>query len=148
MNTALIIVVAALLALLLAIRLAPSDPVTWNVDPLTAADPGHRGVRLVPPDAKVYSLAPEVLLTAFDRVAMAAPRTKRLAGSVADGQITYVTRTKWLGFPDYLTVRVVAEADGASLAILSRSRFGGYDYNVNRTRVAAWLATLDTEIDD
>ena len=93
--------------------------------------------------APVYALPPVVLLAAFDRVARAEPRVQVLAGSVASGRITYVVRSRLVGFPDYLTVRALpAQGGGATLAIFSRQRFGLKDMGVNRARVEAWLAAL------
>ena len=144
---ALLVAVAAI-GLLGWVRLAPSDPARWHVDPLAVATPVAEGHALLRPAggdaaAPVYALPPGDLLAAFDRVAMAQPRVEVLAGSVASGMITYVARSRLVGFPDYLTVRALpAQGGGATLAIFSRQRFGLKDMGVNRARVEAWLAAL------
>jgi len=126
------------------VRLAPSDADVWHADPMAAADPGAGGVLLLPgPDARTYAMTPAVLMTAFDAVAMAEPRTSRLAGQGADGHVTYVVRSRLLGFPDYVSVRAVAADGGAQLAVLSRLRFGSGDMGVNRARLDRWLAELE-----
>jgi uncharacterized protein (DUF1499 family) len=57
--------------------------------------------------------------------------------------MTYVQRSRFWGFPDYVSVRAVDLGDGSSaLAIFSRSRYGASDLGVNRARVDAWLARL------
>ena len=149
MKIALVIVVC--LALLVAvglayIRLAPSDPTRWHVDPLTADSPGEGGFLLRPDggDARpdVHDTTPQALLRAFDRTARARPRTRVLAGSVAEGRITYVARSRLMGFPDYVTVQAVPADGGAALAILARSRFGRSDLGVNRARTERWLDML------
>lgn len=127
------------------VRLAPSDPAVWHVDPKAAA-PGE-GRFVVRPEGgdvafPVSALSPAELLGRLDAVAMATPRTMRLAGSVDEGRITYVTRTKGLGFPDYTTVEAVEGPGGTSLAIFARLRFGKSDLGVNRARVEGWLAAL------
>ena len=60
------------------------------------------------------------------------------AGSVAEGRVTYVTRTKWIGFPDYTT----AEQHDDVLRVWGRLRFGRSDFGVNKARVDRWLADL------
>ena len=72
----------------------------------------------------------------------ALPRTKVLAGSVAEGKITYVTRTRIAGFPDLTTVTLTQlPATGKStLQIYARLRFGKADLGVNKARVRDWVA--------
>jgi len=77
-------------------------------------------------------------LVRLDAVALATPRTARLFGSVAEGMVTYVTRSVVMGFPDYTTVR----QDGDTLTIYARSRFGRSDLGVNRKRVQGWIDAL------
>lgn len=130
------------------VRLAPSDLAQWHVDPVAADDPGPGGIRYVPTaeggPVPVYEVPPEELIVAFDAFAMAQPRVTRLAGSTAEGRITYIARTKWWGFPDYITVESLALGpDRSTLAILSRLRFGGSDLGVNRARIDAWLQAFD-----
>ena len=66
------------------------------------------------------------------------PRTSVLAGSVDTGRITYVTRTQWMGFPDYTTV----EQQGETLKLYARLRFGRSDFGVNAVRVNALVRGL------
>lgn len=134
----------ALLGLLAWIRLAPSDPARWHVDPWAAPDPGEAGV-LLREDA-VRPLPPEALLTAFERVAAAAPRSRRLAGSPAEKRVTWVVRSRLMGFPDYVTAAAVPAPGGARLAVLSRLRFGRGDLGVNRARLELWLRRLGAEV--
>jgi len=112
------------------IRLAPSNPGRWHVDPSVASDPGRGGVlRKVTGD-----------LAALDAIIQAAPRVRVLAGAVTVGHITYVTRSRVLGFPDYITVKQI----GPELVILSRLRFGRSDMGVNAARLNRWLESLQT----
>lgn len=124
-----LIIVVALLGW---IRLAPSDPADWHVDPKVTADQDlANGVRRRIP-------ASEGRFQRLHSVILETPRTELLFGSVAEGQATYVTRSLWMGFPDYTTVRV---NDGV-LELWARSRFGQSDLGVNRERVESWLARL------
>ncbi len=132
-------------------RLVPDDPEIWHVDPLTApAITTPNAWRVAPVDAPVkadgeapvFAVTPEALMEAIDRVARAQPRTKRIAGSVAELHATYVQRSAVMRFPDYISVRALPAPGGATLAILARSRYGRDDFGVNRARVSAWLDVL------
>jgi hypothetical protein len=144
----LVAVVAALLGLLAWIRLAPSDPARWHVDPLKVETPITVGHFLIRPEGgdtrgPDFALPPEELLAAFDRVARSQPRVTLLAGSVKDGMITYVARSLLFGFPDYVSVRALPDGKGGSrLALFARQRFGRDDMGVNRSRTEAWLAQM------
>lgn len=146
--TLLLALLAVVLAGLAWIRLAPADPARWHVDPLTVATPVRVGHALLRPEggdaaAPVWDMSPAAALAAFDRVARAQPRVSVLAGSVDDGMITYVARSRLMGFPDYITVRALPAGNGGStLAIFARQRFGLDDLGVNRIRTATWLAAL------
>ncbi|MEM8631146.1 MAG: DUF1499 domain-containing protein [Pseudomonadota bacterium] len=146
MRLILALILVAVIGVLAYIRLAPSDPDHWNVDPLTATSPAPGGVLMLPEGgdmtSPVFSMTPPELLTAFDRIARGTPRTSVLAGSVEAGRITYIVRSRVFGFPDYVTVAAVPADDGAQLAVLSRLRFGSSDLGVNKARLEGWLAQL------
>ena len=114
------------------IRLAPSDAAQWHVAPAGTANEDMPGGVI-----RIVETGPDGLAQ-LDKIAQATPRTSVLAGSVEDGMITYVTRTKVIGFPDYTT----AQQDGDTLRIHARLRFGRSDFGVNRDRVEGWLAAL------
>jgi uncharacterized protein (DUF1499 family) len=77
-------------------------------------------------------------LAALDGIIRAEPRTQVLAGSVEAGMVTYVTRSRVFGFPDYTTVA----QRGDDLAIHARLRYGQSDMGVNKARVERWLTAL------
>lgn len=121
------VVLGVILGALAYVRFAPSDVERWHRLP----DAPTRG--------KVIEVAdgwPQ--LARLDEIAMAWPGTQRLAGSVSEGMITYVTRSDWVGFPDYTTV---AERDG-KLVLWARQRFGTEDFGVNAKRLRAWRQSL------
>ncbi len=68
-------------------------------------------------------------------IAQQTPRTTVLRGSVESGRITYVTRTKLIGFPDYTTVQL----EDGTLMVHARLRFGRSDFGVNRARAERWI---------
>lgn len=152
-----ILLVLVLLAAgaMLYVRFAPLDAPTWHVDPVTAPTPqSPNSFRVLAPGgtpgpqemlSPVYAVPPAELMAAFDRMALAQPRTLRLEGT-PDGttHVTYVQRTPLVAYPDYVSVRAVPVGEGQSaLVILSRSRFGESDLGVNRARIAQWLEALD-----
>lgn len=124
-----LVVIALSVALVAFIRLAPSDPARWHQMPGTITNRDLEGgaMRRVAGD-----------LAALDAIARATPRTRVLAGSVSAGMITYVTRSRLMGFPDYTTVR----QSGDTLEIFARLRFGRSDLGVNAARVDGWLGRL------
>jgi hypothetical protein len=119
------------------VRLAPTDAARWHqleqVD--TPGDlveaGGFRAVRRIAAD-------PAQVLTELDSIARATPRTRLVAGSVAEGMMTFQTRSLVWGFPDHTTVAV----QGDLLVVYGRLRFGGSDMGVNRARVLDWLDRL------
>jgi len=55
----------------------------------------------------------------------------------------YIQRSAIFGFPDIVTVELVALGpERSSVAVYSRSRYGGYDFAKNRKRVERWLFVL------
>jgi hypothetical protein len=141
------ILVGLFVAFALYVRLAPSDPTRWHVDQITAEGTGKPNeFRLAPSESPSFPVGPGDLAWAFDRMAMAQPRVRRLAGGPEELLTTYVQRSFWMGFPDYISVREVDLGNGRSaFAIWSRSRFGYSDLGVNRARVESWLAALPAE---
>ena len=115
------------------VRLSPLDPARHHVPPEVSEDADFsNGVRRRIP-------ARDDTLARLDAIILDTPRTERLAGSVASGAVTYVTRSAFWGFPDLTTV---AYRNGA-VEVLARSRFGRSDMGVNRARVDRWLGRLE-----
>lgn len=141
-----LIAIPILLAFGAYVRFAPTDADRWHVDPESAPSPGRLGVQLAADDSAVWSAPPETVLQALKEVADETPRTTLLAGSAGDGMITFVTRTRLWGFPDFTTIRAIPDGEGTRLAILARGRFGDYDLGVNAARVEAWLAALANRV--
>lgn len=124
------------------VRFAPSDPARWHQDPAEAHawEVGASWGEVAPrPEGAALRLPPaEGLLARLDAVAMATPHTTRLAGSVEEGRITWVTRSALWGFPDYTTAE--QKADGVYLD--ARLRFGKSDLGVNARRLTVWRDSL------
>ena len=124
------IVIAAAVLLALYVRFAPSDAGRFHVSGAVQSDADLEG--------GVKRILPGVTLAELDQIAQQTPRTKVLAGSVDDGMITYVTRSRLIGFPDYTTV----EAKDGMVTVYARLRFGRSDLGVNRRRVKGWIKAL------
>lgn len=78
------------------------------------------------------------ILARLDAIALASPRTVRLAGSADAGHITWITRSAFWGFPDYTT----AQAHPQGVTLYARLRFGRSDMGVNAARLRAWMGAL------
>lgn len=124
-----VILVLAVVSGLAFVRLAPSDVARWNVPIGSAENTDGEGwsARVVP--------ATPGLLSDVHQAMLALPRTELLAGGVGEGRLTYITRSKWIGFPDYTTV----EQDGDQLKLYARLRFGKSDLGVNSRRLDGLL---------
>lgn len=148
---ALVLVVLGVVAVGLFVRFAPVTPEDWHVDPVTVVRPDAENFYLLRPQdgdgpAPVFDAAPETVAMAFQELAGAMPRSRLLHGSAAEGHMTVIVRSQLIGFPDFVTVKVLKVEGGTALAVFSRSRYGHSDMGVNKTRVEEWLAALDTRL--
>lgn len=139
MKIVILILVAAILTALW-IRLAPSSVAKWHDAPIDAAAPKRLGYLT---EVEFAAAATDVM-QALDLIALVTPRTVVLAGSANEGRITYITRTKWLGAPDYTTITADNMNEGSRLTIYGRLRFGLDDQGVNRNRIKSWLKVLES----
>ena len=130
-----LIAVAALLAY---IRLAPSDPATWHI----ALTPRPAILAAPSPDAVVtlrggaYMDLPASSFAALKSIAANTPRTQILTET--PDHITWITRSKLIGFPDYTTAQITP----TGLTVYARQRFGSEDMGVNAARLTAWRSAL------
>lgn len=133
-----------LLAIAVGMRLVPSAVDEWHVDPgaIEAVDL-RNAHQLSVEEAPVYALSAPELARELDAVALATPGSSRIAGDATDLWMTYVVHSRIMGFPDYVSVRIMPRnGDHATLAIYARARFGTSDLGVNRARNDNWLAAL------
>ncbi len=97
--------------------------------------------------SSIYAASAPALTEAIIGVIEQEPRTKRLEGDDDAHAYEYVQRSALIGFPDYISVRIIpVEGQGATLAIYSRSKFGYSDLGVNKKRVTHWLDMLDMAV--
>ncbi len=129
------------------IRLAPTNPSLWHVPldprPLAMTAPSPDKVTPLPNGAYADLIAPpdqtQALLAKLDGIALATPRTIRIAGSAETGRITWQTRSAFWGFPDFTT----AESTPEGVTLYARQRFGKGDWGVNAARLTAWISALN-----
>ncbi|WGH78084.1 DUF1499 domain-containing protein [Jannaschia ovalis] len=128
------------------VRAAPMPAARWHIDPASGASTGNPNEFRVAPGGDMEPVrldrAPLVVATELDAIALGEPGTEAIAGSLDEGFVTYVQRSRLIGWPDAISVKVEPDGDGARLLIWSRSRFGVSDMGVNRARVERWLDKL------
>ncbi len=133
-------VLAALIGFAVYVRVATSDPGRWHTPPVAEGAWGEVTRKMGSASLRLDRSAgdPVDLLSRLDAIALASPRTTRLAGSVTEGRITWITRSALWRFPDYTT----AEARSDGLFLYARQRFGSDDLGVNAARLRDWLSRL------
>jgi len=121
---------------LLWIRFAPIHKDSWHVTTRAERNKAFAGgvIRFLP---KAGRAELQQLVGVIDE----APLTKHIAGDLQDGMLTYVTRTKVFGFPDFTTLWLSEEG----LHIYARVRFGRIDFGVNKARIMTWLTKAGLE---
>jgi hypothetical protein len=135
MKTTLALLAGLVVVLGLFVRLAPSDLARWHKAPPILPVGDSAGLN----SFIAVRQGDEAILERLIQIAETTPRTARLAGSAQEGMITYITRTRLWGFPDYSTIQFLE----GKLTVYARARFGQGDMGVNRARVEGWLAAAD-----
>jgi hypothetical protein len=139
------------LGLLAWVRLAPVDVALWHValptDTRVLEGSCADGVTQITEMGGGQSSCsvggpPQSVLARLDAIAMATPRTRRIAGSPEEGRITWESRSTLMGYPDYITAQATVQDTGTRLDIISRQRFGRADFGVNVARLKDWLSRL------
>ena len=131
------------------VRMSPVEAARWHVDPEADGRTGP-GRYLVaeggdrPP--LTLSAPPAAVLEALNHIALAWPRTQRIAWEPGIGRATYMTRSRVMGFPDFTSVKVAPDGQGSAVTAYARLRYGREDMGVNRDRVTAWLTGLGTSL--
>lgn len=142
-NTAWLLLMIVISGLIF-IRVAPHDTTALHVPPPTGAMPDAPVVTSISGlFSQVFATQPDDLMARLNTVVLATPRTHALAGSVEEGMITYVTRSRAFGFPDYTTVQITATEQGSLATLYGRLRFGKLDFGVNSGRIRSWLGAVE-----
>ena len=143
MRTVMILIVLILAAVIGAgvyFRDVAMPATVWHLEPADVTPPTSPNFELlVGAEAPVIGADAAVVAARLDAVAQA-EGARLLAGAPADGHMTYVVRSRIMGFPDAVSIRLVPLADGTRVEVFSRSRYGYSDMGVNAARVARWIA--------
>ncbi len=133
--------------------LVGENPFDYHVDPTTVssvdtdiaylAAPAATTIAAPQRDVAVFGATPREAIEAFNSVALAQPGTSLAAGSPSELWVTYVQRSSFFGFPDYISVVAICRPNGgATLAVYSQSVYGLNDMGANKRRVDLWLSEL------
>lgn len=126
-----------------AFRVMPMDVARDHIRPALAVPPSTSNFALMVGDEALVlprgpaDVAADIALKASSDGAIL------LAGQPQDGFVTYVYRSRLMGFPDLLSLTLDPTDEwGTRVQIFSRSRFGYGDLGVNSARVADWVDAL------
>jgi uncharacterized protein (DUF1499 family) len=82
---------------------------------------------------------------AWEAMLQGEPRVKELQRNADATQIDYVQRSAFWRFPDIITIRFIPIGEKkTTIAIYSRSVYGQGDFGVNKERIRAWVAKLNS----
>jgi len=135
-----IILTTVAIAMLVYVRIAPDTVERWHLDPETVKPtrrPNH--YRLVGDQAETLDIS-QAILTEIILDYVGDQDGVSLLANTNDGQlITFVQRSKLIGYPDYITFKITPQGDSTQLSVFSRSRYGYRDFGVNKSRAEAWM---------
>ncbi len=95
----------------------------------------------------VFDVSRDKLEQAWLALRFTLPRTRQVAHDKELHQYLYIQRSKMFHFPDYVFLRFVALADNkSSIMMYSYSRYGHYDFGVNKNRLQQWLKLLSDKV--
>jgi len=142
------IIILGLLGLFVAfavyVRVAPTNVEVWHNPKLPVMGDGQYLSAVSFISQSTLERNATITLSRLDGIIRKTQRTTVLAGAVDVGKITYVTRSRVMGFPDYTTVTLSSSApfEKSSLQVFGRLRFGQSDIGMNRARIEGWLTAL------
>lgn len=93
--------------------------------------------------APVYPVSAEDLFNAFNQIVAKERYVNFVYNMPEQGQFELEAKSTVFRFPDDIDVQFIALSDTTStLAIYSKSRYGFYDFGVNKRRIDQWLSVL------
>lgn len=139
---AFILILAVVAAGLVTIRLMPLRAERYHVDPSTISPPNRPNFDLRRGDeARVFG---GTLAQTAERLqrAIDAEGGRLIGGDLAEGHASYLFRTRLMGYPDILSIRLEENSDGTRIDLFARALIGYRDFGVNRARVDRLLRGL------
>ncbi len=144
--------VLAVVGLSAYVRLAPLPAEVVQADPEAAERTGKPNDHLIAPggdrESFVSDVAPEEMFEQLEAAFLAQPRTERVEADMDDGRLTLVQRSRLMGYPDVISVRVSPDGAGSRVSVWSQSIYGQSDMGVNRARLQLWLADAGFDVGD
>lgn len=135
-----VVLILLVVVLYLCLRFWPEDKNRWHADPADTTDPRRSGVRLIGPDAPRFPGDAATVLEAVVDIVQNTPRTRVIDGSLGEGMITFVVRSRILGYRDYVTFKAVTEGAVSKLSVYARPGMNVYDWGSNAALVDGWLS--------
>lgn len=141
MTWSIVLFIITIIAMMLYIRFAPSSVAKWHVAPNIATSSGKPNeYQLVGNKAVTFDLSASNLSKIVHEYVENQPNITKLEETPEKGLLTFIQRSKIMGYPDYITISILPISENqAQLEILSRSRFGYSDLGTNRKRVDMWV---------
>ena len=97
--------------------------------------------------APVFARPQAEVLRAVQQAVAVEPRVEQVAADAGSGTLRYVQRSRLMGFPDTINVKVMPTPDGGSAVMLySRSKLGHSDMGVNRARLERWIRLIEAAV--
>lgn len=96
----------------------------------------------------VFPAAPATICEKLMTIIEREPRIEWLNKDPDGHRLELVQRSKTFGFPDRISIAVLAgdTADSAALAVYSRAKIGIRDFGVNKARITRWVSALQEAI--
>lgn len=83
----------------------------------------------------LYPVSQKALSEVLQRIMAMEPRTELIYQAPGMGTFTYIQRSFLFRFPDYLYIQIYEVTENIStIAIYRRSKYGFFDFNVNKNR--------------
>jgi uncharacterized protein (DUF1499 family) len=94
-------------------------------------------------EAPVLAGSPADVFQVVQAAVSGEPGLERVHADSGQGTLRFVQRSRLLGFPDTINVKVVPAQGGSAVLIYSRSQLGKRDMGVNRARVERWIGLIE-----
>lgn len=98
-------------------------------------------------ESPTFQLPVSDLIKSWENMINNQPRTQLIISDTNKHQRIYIQRSAIFRFPDYITVQFIPLDDqNSTIIVYSASKYGHYDFGVNKKRVNAWIDQLNNQI--
>ncbi len=96
--------------------------------------------------APVFALPQAEVLRAVQQAVASERGVQEVAADANAGTLRFVQRSRVMGFPDTINIKVVPTPDGGSAVLIySRSKLGRGDMGVNLARIQRWIKLIEAD---